>query len=167
MKHRAIVITGVSGSGKTSVGLALAQRWGYVFRDGDDFHPPANVQKMRSGQPLTDADRAPWLAAIHDFLLAAVETQSVVVACSALKACYRDALAAGIPSDQLFWVHLHGDFDVILSRMQRRQGHFMPAALLQSQFDAYEPPTTGLLVEVDQPLADILQTIEQVWIPTS
>lgn len=163
MKHTAVLVTGVSGSGKTSVGLALAQQRGWAFHDGDDFHPPANVLKMQSGQPLTDADRAPWLAAIHDFLLAALDTQSVVVACSALKADYRQALSAGIPADQLRWVHLHGDYDTIATRMQQREGHFMPAALLQSQFDAYEPPTSGLIVDVAASITDIIKTIEQTW----
>lgn len=163
MKHTAILVTGVSGSGKSSVGWALAQRLGYAFHDGDDFHPPANVLKMQRGQPLTDADRAPWLAAIHDFLLAALATHSVVMACSALKADYRRTLAEGIPADQLRWVHLQGDFDVIAARMRQREGHFMPPALLQSQFDAYEQPTSGLIVDVALPIADIIQTIERTW----
>lgn len=163
MKHTAILVTGVSGSGKSSVGLALAQRRGWAFHDGDDFHPPANVLKMQHGQPLTDADRAPWLAAIHDFLLAALATHSVVVACSALKADYRRVLAEGIPTDQLRWVHLQGDFDTIAARMRLREGHFMPSALLQSQFDAYEPPTSGLIVDVALPITDIIETIERTW----
>lgn len=157
MNRNVIFITGVSGSGKTTLGRLLAQRLGIPFADGDDFHSPENVQKMQSGVPLNDADRLPWLAAIRGFAADAVQRSSVVIACSALKTAYRALLSQGVP--RCFWVHLNGDYDTIYKRLSARQGHFMPEQLLRSQFDAYEPPEDGLLLDVAAPPERLIQKI--------
>lgn len=131
-----LVLMGVSGSGKSSMGAALSQRLDAPYLDGDDLHPPANVEKMRRGIPLTDDDRRPWLklvsAALHD-------QAPVIVGCSALKRAYRDLLREGA-GGAVHFVHLAGERDLILGRMQARSGHYMPPALLDSQFAALEPP---------------------------
>ncbi|WP_293423854.1 gluconokinase [Phreatobacter sp.] len=134
----ALVVMGVSGSGKSTVGIEIARRLGWDFRDGDAFHPPSNVAKMRSGAPLTDDDRWPWLDAIAAEV-AARENRGdhVVIACSALKRAYRDRLRASRAA--IRFVHLAGSFELIDGRMQARQDHFMPASLLKSQFATLEP----------------------------
>ncbi|MEI6240902.1 MAG: gluconokinase [Planctomycetia bacterium] len=134
-----VVLMGVCGSGKTAVGRLLAARLGCDFLDGDDFHPPANVEKMRSGTPLADADRWPWL----DRLAAEIGTRvadgrGAVVACSALARRYRDRLGVARPGVTL--VQLDGDRDLLARRLAARQGHFMPATLLDSQLAALERP---------------------------
>lgn len=156
----AIVIMGVSGCGKTTVGQALAERLGYVFYDGDDFHPPENVAKMAKGIPLDDTDRAPWLARLHDLLHEHLaRNEGVVLACSALKRRYREQLQEG--SGRVIFVHLHGDFDLIWERMQARPQHYMKASMLQSQFEALEPPTQdeALRLTITADLATILDQI--------
>ena len=158
---RRLVIMGVSGCGKSSVGARLAARLGLNYRDGDDLHPPENVAKMRAGMPLTDADRWPWLDRVGQVLLAEAP---VIVGCSALKRAYRDRIrtAAGGP---VTFVHLAGSQEVIAARMALRQGHYMPLSLLDSQFAALEPPTAeeAITVSIDQPLealvADILRQL--------
>ncbi|MGL4289762.1 MAG: gluconokinase [Phreatobacter sp.] len=135
----AIIVMGVSGSGKSTVGARLAGELGWDFRDGDAFHPPANVEKMRSGAPLTDADRWPWLDAIARHVAALEQVGGhVVIACSALKRVYRDRLRAA--GSRLRFVYLAGDFSLIDARMTARVDHFMPPSLLQSQFATLEPP---------------------------
>ncbi|NJO23137.1 MAG: gluconokinase [Sphingomonadales bacterium] len=130
---------GVSGSGKSTVGNALASALGWEFRDADSFHPPANVEKMSRGVPLTDEDRAPWLAAIAAWIDDRLEAKSHgIVSCSALKRAYRRVLLEGRSGVGL--VHLRGDFDLIAARMAARRGHFMPPSLLQSQFQTLEDP---------------------------
>lgn len=135
----ALVVMGVSGSGKSTVGIALAGALGWDFRDGDAFHPAANVAKMRSGAPLTDDDRWPWLDAIAAHV-AELERGGghVVIACSALKRAYRDRLRAS--GACLRFVHLAGSFALIDARMKARRDHFMPASLLESQFATLEEP---------------------------
>lgn len=161
MHHFVLYVTGVSGSGKTTVGSRAAALLGLAFADGDDFHPPANVAKMRSGQPLDDHDRAGWLAAIHDFVRQKLDSGSgVVVACSALKQIYRDQLSRDFPPEKVRWVHLVGDFDLIRERMQTRQGHFMPPELLRSQFAIWEKPTEGLLLDARETPDDIVSKIK-------
>lgn len=138
---------GVSGSGKTTVGSLLAGRLGWSFRDGDDFHPPANVAKMRSGTPLTDEDRLPWLLAIQAFMRKChADGQSAVIACSALRERYRDVLLRSEP--WVRFVHLCGSRELIALRMRSRAGHFMPAALLDSQLATLEPPSDSLSVDI-------------------
>jgi gluconokinase len=135
----AILVMGVSGSGKTTAGERLAAELGWPFRDADSFHPAANVAKMSAGTPLTDDDRWPWLAAIAAWIdEGRTSRQPRVVSCSALKRAYRRVLLDGRPDVRL--VYLAGDIELIAARMGRRQDHFMPPSLLQSQFDTLEPP---------------------------
>jgi gluconokinase len=134
-----LVVMGVSGSGKSTVGtqLALALRW--TFEDGDWFHPARNIDKMHAGIPLTDEDRAPWLIAIADFIdQARLARDRVVIACSALKRRYRAVIIGNRPDVQL--VYLKGDIELIARRVSTRHEHFMPASLLESQFEALEEP---------------------------
>lgn len=143
-----IVLMGVSGSGKTTVGRLLAEALGATFAEGDAYHPAANVEKMRRGQPLDDADRWPWL----EILSAEIgrwlnDGQTVVLACSALKQRYRDVLAKGRPD--VHFVHLAGAQTLIRARLDRRRGHYMPASLLNSQLDALEPPAGGLTADIN------------------
>jgi gluconokinase len=134
-----VVIAGVSGSGKSTVGGLLAARLGWPFADGDAFHPAANLAKMTAGVPLTDADRGPWLAAIGTWMDEHVAAgQSAVVACSALRRAYRDALLGGRPAARMVFLQVSHADDV--ARLTARRGHFFPAALLDSQFAALEMP---------------------------
>ncbi len=137
---RIIVLMGVSGCGKTTTGKRLATALGWPFRDADSFHPAANIAKMASGHPLDDDDRAPWLAAIADWIDAQrASNESGIVSCSALKRRYRDVLIGDRTDVQL--VYLMGSLALIGDRLSRRKGHFMPPALLRSQFEALEAPT--------------------------
>jgi len=134
---KAIVVMGVSGSGKTTVARLLAGRLGWAFAEADEFHSPANVAKMRAGVALNDDDRRPWLAAIADRIDSAREAnEPIVVTCSALKRRYRDILVASRPDVAL--VYLKGDYDTIAQRMAARPHHYMPVSLLKSQFEALE-----------------------------
>lgn len=143
-----IAVIGVSGSGKSTLGGALGEALHWTFVEGDDFHPPENVAKMRRRQPLDEADRGPWLAAIHHHLLALDRRgQDAVLACSALKKSHRATLAAGLRD--IRFVYLCGDPELIRRRMRSRSGHFMPADLLDSQIAALEPPLDALLIPID------------------
>ena len=155
-----ILLMGVAGAGKTSVGARLADDLGWSFYDGDTFHPKANVEKMRQDIPLTDADRFPWLTALRHLIddLARHET-SAVVTCSALKQAYRDRLLDG-PGDARL-VYLKGDFALIRERMQTRRSHYFKADLLRSQFDALEEPDFGLVIDIAQPLEAMVREIRQ------
>jgi carbohydrate kinase (thermoresistant glucokinase family) len=134
-----LIVMGVAGSGKSTVGEALAARLGWRFADGDDFHPPANVAKMSAGTPLTDEDRWPWLSAIAAAVARSLDRgEPMVVACSALKRRYRDVLVGGRPDVRI--VYLQGSKELIAERMAARRDHFMPTALLDSQFAALEEP---------------------------
>jgi len=153
-----VIVMGVSGVGKTTIGRLLAQRLGWEFRDGDDFHPPANVAKMRSGTPLNDEDRRPWLLAIQDHMRRSEAAgRSGVIACSALKRSHRQLLLADEPWVRL--VFLRGGRDLIAQRIGSRQGHFMPATLLDSQFATLEPPGNALVTDVDGSPEDIAADI--------
>lgn len=155
---QALVVMGVSGSGKTSVGSALAEALGWPFYDGDDYHPPANVEKMSRGVPLDDADRQPWLAALHRRIASSLaEGRSLVVACSALMARYRQTLRGDL--GQVRFVYLEGDFDLIHARMEARSGHYMQPEMLRSQFRVLEPPEDALTVSVRPPVAQIVKDI--------
>ena len=157
-----IVIMGVSGCGKTTIGQMLADRVGWPFFDGDAFHPPANIDKMSRGIPLNDEDRAGWLAAIADRMreLIAVN-QSGVFACSALKQKYRDQLQV---SDQVKFVYLRGDYELIWSRMQQRPGHYMKPNMLASQFEALEEPLNALTLDITLPVEQLVERIALVLI---
>jgi gluconokinase len=149
---------GVSGSGKTTVGKLLAQNLGWDFYDADDFHSPENIAKMSAGIPLNDDDRRPWLAALHDLIAKCLkENRPGVLACSALKERYRRSLLAGNQGVEI--VYLKGDFDLIQSRIKARDGHYMKAAMLQSQFDALEEPRNVITVSVSMSLDEIVSTI--------
>lgn len=132
-----IVVMGVTGCGKTTVGEAIGVRLGLPFEDGDELHPQANIDKMASGHPLTDEDRWPWLKAVGRWL-GAHESGGGVVGCSALKRSYREAIRAHAPG--VLFVHLTGSIETIIKRVSHRAGHFMPTSLVQSQFDTLEPP---------------------------
>jgi gluconokinase len=153
-----IVLMGVSGSGKTTVGEKLAAALGAEFAEGDAYHPPANVEKMRSGIPLDDADREPWLerlsAEIGRWLAAG---RDVVLTCSALKQRYRDILQGGRP--EVRFVYLCGSEELIRERLKRRRGHYMPASLLASQFAALEEPEDAITVDIDRPADEIVASI--------
>jgi len=151
-----VVIMGVSGCGKSSVGEGLSARLGIPYRDGDDLHPAANVDKMRMGMPLTDDDRWPWLDRVVEVL---TKDAPVIVGCSALRRAYRDRLRKGA-GGRVHFIHLTGSRDLIASRMAARTGHYMPSSLLDSQFAALEPPgpDEALTIDIDQPLAAIIAT---------
>ena len=152
-----VVVMGVAGSGKTTVGTMLADAMHCVFLEGDSLHPAANVEKMRHGIPLTDTDRAPWLAAIHARMLDSFRRgESLVVGCSALKQSYRTVLADDIPTT---WIYLKGSVALIRSRLQHRTGHYMKANMLASQFEALEEPADALVLDVSQSPAAIVEQI--------
>jgi len=151
---------GVSGSGKTSVGKALAARLGWHFYDGDDFHPPENIAKMAAGIPLDDHDRAPWLAALKQCIDASLaENQPGVLACSALKEKYRARLLRGARGVTL--VYLQGSFDQIWPRIsaREREGHYMRSSMLQSQFETLEEPVGALTISVALTIEEIVDII--------
>src|SRR5262249_22483917 len=155
-----VILMGVTGSGKTTLGQLLAGQLGWTFVEGDAFHPQANVQKMHLGEPLTDADRTPWLRALRariDELAAA--KQSAVVACSALKQAYRDVLSERRP--EVVFVDLAAPAAVIRDRLDHRRGHFMPAALLDSQLATLETPAGVLTVDVSASEANNLASIRR------
>jgi gluconokinase len=149
-----VVIMGVSGCGKSSVGEGLAGHFGIPYRDGDNLHTPEAVEKMRAGIPLTDEDRWPWLDRVADVL---ADEAPVIVGCSALRRAYRDRIRAGAEGPVQF-VHLTGSREVILARMAARKGHYMPVSLLDSQFATLEAPgpDEALTVDIDQPLDAII-----------
>lgn len=153
-----VVLMGVAGCGKSSVGAALATALAIPYRDGDDLHPAANIAKMSRGEALTDADRWPWLALVGEALRAC----PVIVGCSALRRVYRERITAAAGGPVCF-VHLSGSRAVIEARMRARQGHFMPPALLDSQFKTLEPPEpdeNAVTVDIDQPLEKIVAAIQ-------
>ncbi len=154
----ALIVMGVSGSGKSTIAAALAARLQWTFEDGDRFHPASNVEKMRAGHPLSDEDRWPWLEAIADEIGRVCKAGGhVVIACSALKHAYRDVLLRG--RDDVRFVFLNGDQALIAERLARRKGHFMPPGLLDSQFKTLEPPEADerpITVSIDAPVETII-----------
>ena len=164
---RVAVVMGVSGSGKTTIGRALARRLGWLFQEGDALHPSENVAKMSAGQPLDDADRAPWLAAIAALIDEwRARGKAGVITCSALKRRYREVIIGDRPGVRL--VYLAGSRELIAERLAARRGHFMPATLLDSQFAALEPPMPeegAIVVSVEAPVADIVARIAASLVP--
>jgi gluconokinase len=157
----AIVVMGVSGSGKTTIASLLADRLRWRFVEGDSLHPAANVARMREGVALTDDDRWPWLDAIAASIgHARASGEHCVIACSALKRAYRERLCAGL--DDVRFVHLRGELGLVTSRMRERTGHYMPLALLKSQFDTLEEPgpeESPLVVSIERSPGEIVATI--------
>ena len=153
-----LIIMGVSGSGKTTVGQCVAERLGYGFSDADDFHNAANKAKMAGGIPLNDDDRAPWLEAMRSAIELWQRTSTGhVLACSALKDIYRRALGPFDVDRKI--IYLKGSFELIKSRLEHRAGHFFNPALLQSQFDALEEPTDAMIVDAARPVDDQVDEI--------
>jgi gluconokinase len=158
-----VVIMGVTGTGKTTVMEALAERLNWPAAEGDDFHPPANVEKMRAGHPLSDADRWPWLESIAAWIGERERAgQSALVSCSALRRAYRDLLRRGHPS--VWFVHLVAPPAVLADRMQHRLGHYMPVSLLASQLDTLEPlepDEPGIVLPTNRPVEELVKQIVQ------
>ena len=160
---RPIVVMGVAGCGKSTVARLAAERLGCSFIEGDAYHPPANVEKMRRGEPLTDADRGPWLDAVRDRMVTLQrEEAGVAVACSALRQSYRDRLRMGVNPPPRF-VHLAAPYEPLLRRMQARQGHYMPPSLLRSQFETpsnRRVPTEGVVVlDALRPVEELVEAV--------
>ena len=162
-----VTVMGVSGSGKTTVAAALAQRLGVPFADADDLHPPANVTKMSAGTPLDDSDRVPWLRTVGGWLAEHADS-GAVISCSALKRAYRDVLRAAAPD--LVFLHLHGTREVVARRVEGRPGHFMPASLVDSQFSTLEPlqdDESGVTLDLDLPVDELVSRFVAVTRSTS
>lgn len=155
-----VVVMGVSGTGKSAVGSAVAARLSMPYVEGDEHHPPANVAKMAGGTPLTDEDRRPWLEELAGILAsAAADGRSTVLGCSALRRRYRDLLRGDLPSGSVVFLHLVADADVLDARMRHRE-HFMPASLLRSQLETLEPlepDEAGAVLDVDAPLDRVVE----------
>lgn len=150
-----IIVFGVSGSGKSTIAALLSHQLNVPFIEADEFHPQVNIKKMKSGIPLTDSDREPWLKALNQHMKSTLDN-GFVVTCSALKERYRELLKYGIPS--LCWVYLDGSFEQIYHRMQKRS-HFMKPKMLTSQFDALEVPEYGIHCSIDYPPEEIVNQI--------
>ena len=149
-----VLVMGVAGVGKTTIGEPLARALGWRFLDADDYHPPENVAKMKAGIPLEDTDRWPWLGRLNRELK---DLENAVLACSALKKSYRERLAQGIPDFTV--VYLHGSAALIRARLESRRHRFMPAALLESQLTALEPPAQAIAIDVAAPLEECVAAI--------
>lgn len=158
IKPLVLIVMGVCGCGKSTVGQALAASLGWPFADADAFHPPPNRLKMTAGQPLDDADRGPWLDALHSYLAEAFASDMpLVLACSALRQAYRDRLV--IDRTRTRFIHLKGTRDQLLARLIARTGHFMPASLLDSQLATLEEPADALLADITLPVDSIIPTL--------
>ncbi len=152
-----IVLMGVTGSGKSTVGKLLAQQLGWKFFEGDDFHSPANIEKMRRGMPLNDDDRRPWLEAIRESIRKMIErSENAVIACSALKHSYRQMLRI---TGEVVFVYLKANIDTVRERLRNRTGHFMNPDLIQSQFDTLEESEQALRVDASLPPGEIVRRI--------
>jgi gluconokinase len=159
MPHpHSIILMGVAGSGKTAIGSRVAEQLGWLFLDADDFHPPANVEKMKRGIPLDDNDRAPWLHRMHSELRRQIEEgRSVLLACSALKDSYRDVLSENLP--EVRFVFLDVDRSTLLERLQKRQAHFFPKELLDSQLTTLERPHDALIVNANGSIDEVVNSV--------
>jgi gluconokinase len=161
---QSVVLMGVAGSGKTAVGMQVARKLDWIFLDADDFHPPANIEKMKHGIPLNDQDRAPWLQRLHDELQHQMaDRHSVILACSALKESYRDVLRDEVSPPT--FVYLDVDLETIRDRLQHRSAHFFPKELMESQFAALEKPKDAIIIDARKPLEavvdDVLLALEE------
>jgi gluconokinase len=157
----AAIFMGVAGSGKTTIGKDAAIRLGWMFLDADDFHPAANIEKMKHKIPLTDEDREPWLERLHTVLRERLaRNESTILACSALKAAYRTKLRDHLP--QVHFVYLDIDAETIRERLQHRSAHFFPKELLDSQFRTLEIPNDAIVVDVRKPLAEVVDRVVEL-----
>jgi gluconokinase len=155
-----VVLMGVTGTGKTTVGKALAERTGWLFADADDFHSAANRAKMHAGIPLTDEDREPWLRSLHEQIATWLRNDvHGILACSALKESYRAELTEGAPQGSVHFVFLNGPVAVIEQRMEARHGHYMPESLLPSQLATLEPPHDAIEISITQTVAAMVDQI--------
>lgn len=155
-----VIVTGVTGSGKSTVGRALADRLGWRFHEGDDLHTAENIARMRRNEPLDDGHRMPWLLRVRAVVEAAArDRQGAVIACSALKQRYRETIAGGV--DGVRFVHLTGDPALLRDRLQLRRNHFAGAGLLDSQLEALEPPADALTLDVQLPVDALVDAIER------
>lgn len=153
-----VIVMGVVGAGKTTVGTLLAQKLEWKFADADDFHPPANIEKIRNGIPLTDEDREPWLQILRGQIAEWIaKKQNVVLACSALKRSYREELAIG---PEVQFVYLKGSAALIAERLQARHGHFAGEAILASQIRDLEEPASAVTVQIDRAPSQIVEEIQ-------
>jgi gluconokinase len=155
-----IIVMGVSGSGKTTIGKLLAESLHCEFSDADSFHSPENIEKMRQGIPLNDLDRMPWLVAMQQHIQQWLQAnKNAVLACSALKASYRQFLV--LDEERVKLVYLKGSFELIQKRLQERQNHFMNKKLLNSQFDTLEEPYDSITADISQPLDVVVQNLSK------
>lgn len=159
IKKNILFIIGVSGTGKSTIGKLLANELNLPFYEGDKYHSEANIKKMAGGHPLNDGDRREWLIVLNQLAIDHRDT-GAVIACSALKQSYRELLERNIGSHVL-WISLEGSYDLILERLQNRKGHFMPASLLQSQWDTFEPPKNAMKVSIEPSPGEIVDKIVQ------
>lgn len=159
-KATVIILMGVSGSGKTTIGQLLSKDFNVPFFDGDQFHPHSNIAKMSQGKPLTDEDREPWLQALNKIILEHSTKKGAIIACSALKQKYRDKLTEGCNNARFFY--LKGEKDLILTRMRSRTDHFMPSSLLDSQFAALEEPDDAFIVPIMKTPAEVCERIKSL-----
>jgi len=154
-----ILLMGVSGSGKTTIGKMLADSLKWQFQDADDYHPSSNIEKMRQGIPLTDSDRQPWLESLQKSINEWLKTETqTILACSALKSSYRELLQSSV---EVKFVYLKGSFEIIQQRLNQRSGHYMNPNLLKSQFEALEEPVGVIQIDIEQPPKVIVQQIRQ------
>ncbi len=153
-------VMGVAGSGKSTIGELLSQQLSLPFFDADAFHPAANIDKMSQGIPLTDQDRSPWLENIAATARKYAESKGAIFACSALKQQYRDILGSNIDAP-VHWIFLEGSLDLIRQRMEQRTDHFMPPALLQSQFNALETPDSAIILDIEEAPEVLVAKIKQ------
>jgi carbohydrate kinase (thermoresistant glucokinase family) len=147
MQSSVFFIMGVSGSGKTTIGQLLSERTGIPFFDADDYHPDSNKKKMQEGHPLTDEDRQEWLLRLNQLAIVQSNNKGAIIACSALKERYREILSTNI-TVPVYWVLLQGSYELIKERIEKRKGHYMPASLLQSQFDILEAPYDAIVEDI-------------------
>jgi gluconokinase len=158
MDINGFIIMGVSGCGKSTVARQLAEKLDWDFFDADNFHPPGNIAKMKSGIPLSDSDRAPWLSALNEMLISSLRAgRHPVLACSALKKSYRAKLLHGM--DGVHFIHLKGSYDLIWSRISKRKGHYMKPEMLRSQFEALEEPIHALVMDVRLTPEEVVEKI--------
>jgi 6-phosphogluconate dehydrogenase len=158
-KNKAIIIMGVSGSGKTTIGKLLAKKNQLPFFDGDDFHSKENIEKMASGKPLNDEDRKDWLLELNRLIQENVNAKGCVIACSSLKKSYRDILSANVPNNVKF-IFLQGSYSEIISRIESRKNHFIPSSLLKSQFETLEIPQNAYCISIMQNPEEMLTNIQ-------